>query len=214
MVSIVCIGRNLNRLPVSGGQFFCWRFLTRGHWWQAHPYSLSALPQPPYLRLTVKGVGDHSASLAQLRPGTWVALEGPYGAFTRHAQRHRRALLIAGGIGVTATRALLEDLPKAAQPVVLLRGSRQEDLVLRQEVADLVRRRGGKLHELTGTRAQQRLDEQSLPALVPDLLKRDIFVCGPEGFVADIVAVARTLGVPDEVIHHEAAPASSTATAC
>jgi predicted ferric reductase len=204
VVSIVCIGRNLDRLPVSGGQFFCWRFLTRSHWWQAHPYSLSALPQPPYLRLTVKSVGDHSASLAQLRPGTRVVVEGPYGAFTRHAQRHRRALLIAGGIGVTATRALLEDLPRAAQPVVLLRGSRQEDLVLRQEVADLVRRRGGKLHELTGTRAQQRLDERSLPALVPDLLQRDIFVCGPEGFVADIVATARTLGVPDEVIHHEA----------
>ena len=67
-----------------------------------------------------------------------------------------------------------------------------------------MRRRGGKLHELTGTREQQGLDEQSLPALVPDLLDRDIFVCGPEGFVADIVATARALGVPDEVIHHEA----------
>jgi ferredoxin-NADP reductase len=189
---------------VSGGQFFCWRFLARNLWWQAHPYSLSALPQPPYLRLTVKGVGDHSASLAQIRPGTRVAVEGPYGAFTRHAQRHRRALLIAGGIGVTATRALLEDLPRSAQPVVLLRVSRQEDLVLRQEVAGLVRRRSGRLHELPGTRAEQRLDERSLPALVPDLGQRDVFVCGPEGFVADIVAAARQLGVPDDVIHHEA----------
>ena len=45
----------LDRLPVSGGQFFFWRFLTRDMWWQAHPYSLSALPRPPYLRLTVKG---------------------------------------------------------------------------------------------------------------------------------------------------------------
>lgn len=204
VVSIVCTGRHLDRLAVSGGQFFSWRFLTRDLWWQAHPYSLSALPRPPYLRLTVKGVGDHSASLARLRPGTRVAVEGPYGAFTRHAQRHRRALLIAGGIGVTATRALLEDLPRAAQPVVLLRVSRQQDLVLRQEVADLVRRRGGRLHELTGARAQQRLDERSLPALVPDLYERDIFVCGPEGFVAGIVATARRLGVPGDVIHHEA----------
>jgi len=29
-------------------------------------------------------------------------------------------------------------------------------------------------------------------------------VCGPEGFVADLVEVARNLGVPGECIHHEA----------
>ena len=40
--------------------------------------------------------------------------------------------------------------------------------------------------------------------LVPDLDQRDVFVCGPEGFVADVVSMARNLGVPDESIHHEA----------
>ena len=133
VVSVICRGRNLDRLAVSGGQFFCWRFLTRDMWWQAHPYSLSALPQPPYLRLTVKGVGDHSAALARLRPGTRVAVEGPYGVFTRQHQRWPHVLLVAAGIGVTAIRALLEDLPGGARPVVLLRASRREDLVLGAE---------------------------------------------------------------------------------
>ncbi|HEV2450333.1 MAG TPA: ferric reductase-like transmembrane domain-containing protein, partial [Streptosporangiaceae bacterium] len=118
VVSIICSGRQLDRLAVAGGQFFCWRFLAPGLWWQAHPYSLSALPRPPYLRLTVKAVGDHSAALARLRPGTPVAVEGPYGAFTRHAQQRGRAVLIAGGIGVTALRALLEDLPASSRPIV------------------------------------------------------------------------------------------------
>jgi ferredoxin-NADP reductase len=31
-----------------------------------------------------------------------------------------------------------------------------------------------------------------------------VFVCGPEGFVADVVYAARNLGVPDDSIHHEA----------
>ncbi|HYZ53416.1 MAG TPA: ferredoxin reductase family protein [Streptosporangiaceae bacterium] len=204
VVSVVCQGRRLDRLPVSGGQFFCWRFLTRDMWWQAHPYSLSALPQPPYLRLTVKGVGDHSAALARLEPGTWVAVEGPYGTFTRHAQRRPRALLVAAGIGVTAIRALLEDLPRGSRPVVLLRVTRREDLVLGTEIADLVKRRGGKLHELTGTREQAAIDERSLPRIVPDFSQRDIYVCGPEGFVTEVVKVAKSLGVPGEAIHHEA----------
>lgn len=204
VVSVIVRGRRLDRLAVSGGQFFCWRFLTRGMWWQAHPYSLSALPRPPYLRLTVKGVGDHSAALARLRPGTPIAVEGPYGAFTRHAQQRPRALLIAAGIGVTALRSLLEDLPRHAAPVVILRAAREEDLVLRAEVTDLVSHRRGRLHVLVGSRGRAAIDGRSLPRLVPDLDQRDVFVCGPEGFVADVVEVAQNLGVPSESIHHEA----------
>lgn len=204
VVSVICAGRHLDKLAIAGGQFFSWRFLTRGIWWQAHPYSLSALPQPPYVRLTVKAVGDHSASLARLRPGTKVMVEGPYGAFTRHSQVHRRALLMAAGIGVTALRSLLEDLPRNSAPVVMLRASRPADLVLRKEVSELTRHRHGQLHELVGDRAQAAIDERSLPRLVPDLHHRDVFVCGPEGFVVSVVTILQQLGVPDEAVHHEA----------
>ena len=204
VVSVICTGRHLDRLAIAGGQFFFWRFLTRSMWWQAHPYTVSALPQPPYVRLTVKAVGDHSAAVARLRPGTRVAVEGPYGAFTKFAQQRPQALLVAAGIGVTALRSLLEDMPRNAAPVVLLRGTRTEDLVLRKEVADLVRYRRGRLHELVGTREQAVLDERSLPRLVPDLHRRDIYVCGPEGFVTSIVDLAARLGVPAEAVHHEA----------
>ncbi len=204
VTSVIVGGRRLDRLAVSGGQFFLWRFLTRDMWWQAHPYSISALPRPPYLRLTVKAVGDHSAALARLRPGTAIAIEGPYGAFTRHAQRRPRALLVAAGIGVTALRSLLEDLPPRSAPVVILRGSRERDLVLRGEVIELVRSRRGTLHELVGDRERASVNERTISYLVPDLADRDVFVCGPEGFVASVVSAARNLGVPSESIHHEA----------
>jgi predicted ferric reductase len=204
VVSVICSGRRLDELPVAGGQFMLWRFLTRGSWWQAHPYSLSALPRPPYLRLTVKAAGDHSASLASLRPGTRVMVEGPYGAFTRHAQVRPRAVLVAAGIGVTALRSLLEDLPRKSAPIVLLRASRPADLVLGQEVLDLVRHRQGQLHTLVGRREQAGIDEEALRRLVPDLDRRDVYVCGPEGFVAGIVDLVKRLGVPDEAVHHEA----------
>jgi len=204
VVSVILAGQQLDRLPVSGGQFLYWRFLTPGRWWRAHPFSLSALPQPPYLRLTIKGVGNFSRSLAGLRPGTRVAVEGPYGAFTRYQQRRRRAVLVAAGIGVTALRSLLEDLPRGSAPVVLLRAARPEDLVLGTEVRELVRQRRGTIHELVGPRAEAVIDEVSLPRLVPDLDYRDVYVCGPEGFVAAIVAVASNLGVPDDAVHHEA----------
>jgi predicted ferric reductase len=200
-VSVICRGKHLDRLAVAGGQFFERRFLTKGMWWQAHPFSLSALPRPPFLRLTVKGIGDYSSAVARLRPGTRVAIEGPYGAFTTHARRRSKVVLIAGGIGVTAIRSLLEDLPRDCDPVVILRASSAEELALASEVAELVRHRKGRVHELVGSRSEVRTDR--LSELVPDLQNRDVYVSGPEEFVNRVVATVLRLGVPKDSVHFE-----------
>ncbi|WP_248959813.1 ferric reductase-like transmembrane domain-containing protein [Sphaerisporangium perillae] len=42
VVSVYLIGEHLHELGAEPGQFFRWRFLTRGLWWTANPYSLSA----------------------------------------------------------------------------------------------------------------------------------------------------------------------------
>lgn len=203
IVSVVLTGRRLERLPVAGGQFIAWRFLARGLWWQAHPYSLSALPRPPYLRITVRQIGDHSAAVARLRPGTCVLIEGPYGAVTPDVRCNEKVALVAGGIGITALRALLEDLPKSAEPVVVMRAPSRDQLALRDEAEALVRKRNGRLHELVGPRSATGGPRRFLRQLVPDLLKRDLYVCGPEGFVEDVVAAAHDLGVPRRAVHYE-----------
>lgn len=202
VVSVILEGRHLERLPISGGQFLEWRFLTPRMWWQAHPFTVSALPQPPYIRLTAKGVGNFSQELAHLKVGTKVAIEGPYGSFTASAQRRNEVLLIAGGIGVTAVRSVLEDLPIKSRPAVVLRASREEDLVLSDEIEKLVRHRKGTLHRLIGGRNEVSLD--TIMTLVPDVAQRDVYVCGPEGFVREASEMARRAGVADEAIHQEA----------
>ena len=202
--SIICCGRHLDRLAVSGGQFFLWRFLARDLWWHAHPYSLSALPEPPYIRVTIKAVGDQSRAVARLRPGTRIAIEGPYGAFTHSPRASKRVVLIGAGIGVTPLRALLEDLPDRVDVVVITRASTADDLVLRREIAEMVRQRGGRHHEITGPRQEVRLDARALRGIVPDIAVRDWYICGPAGFANEIVAAAEQLGVAADQIHREA----------
>ncbi|HET9073223.1 MAG TPA: ferredoxin reductase family protein [Solirubrobacteraceae bacterium] len=204
VVSIICEGRDLGQLPVAGGQFCFWRFLTREMWWQAHPYSLSSIPSESRLRLTVKAVGDHSTALAKLKPGTRVAFEGPYGAFRADARTQPGVLLLAAGIGVTSVRSLLEDLPARSAPVVVLRASRRSELPLMKEIEELTARRGGQLVPLIGPRSTHNLDSLTLCGLVPDLRQRDAYVCGPTGFVDNVTLALLDADVPPDAIHHEA----------
>jgi predicted ferric reductase len=119
-VSVYVTGRGLERMGAQSGQFFRWRFLDRRSWWEAHPFSLSIAPNPEMLRITAKGIGDHSQALRHVRPGTRVMAEGPYGNLTADRRTRRRVLLIAGGVGITPLRALVEDLPARPGDITVL----------------------------------------------------------------------------------------------
>ena len=201
--SVVVSGRSLGRLAVSGGQFFQWRFLAPGLWWHSHPYSLSALPRPPHMRVTIKGLGDQSRAATRLRRGTRVIVEGPYGSFTRHRLSGRRVVMIGAGVGVTPLRALLEELPTSTPVTVVVRAQSSEHVIHGREFAELVERRKGRYVELVGPREQVRLDESSMRGLTGNLHDADVFICGPEAFTAKTAATAKRLGARDERLHFE-----------
>ena len=142
LTSVYVSGRRLQELDAEAGQFFMWRFLTREGWWQAHPFSLSAAPNGRWLRLTVKALGDHSAKVARLRPGTKVLVEGPYGAFTDRRRRQGKVLFIAAGVGVTPLRALFESIVTGpGGSVFIYRAGAPGDLALRAELDDIAAHR-------------------------------------------------------------------------
>jgi predicted ferric reductase len=190
VVSIEVGGVRLERLRARPGQFFVWRFLTRGRWWEAHPFSLSAAPDGRRLRITVKGVGDHTARLTAIPPGTRVIAEGPFGSFTAAARRRERVALIASGVGITPVRALLEEL--RGDVAVVYRAQRAEDLVLRAELDELARERGVELHYVVG----EPLSPEHLLRLVPDIAGRDVYVCGSPAMTDAIRATLARSGVP------------------
>jgi predicted ferric reductase len=151
VTTLVIGGRRLEDLRAEPGQFFRWRFLTRDGWWQSHPFSLSAAPGTSQLRITVKAVGDHTRSLQRIKPGVRVAAEGPYGALTAARRTRPDVLLLAGGIGITPLRALLEDLAPGPGSVILLyRANHERDLVFRTELDCFRARHGADIRYLVG----------------------------------------------------------------
>lgn len=207
VVSVYLTGRDIAGLRAEPGQFFRWRFLTRGLWWAANPYSLSAAPRGSLLRITVKTSGAHSAALRHLRPGTRVLAEGPSGGFIAARRTRRKVLLLAGGVGITPLRALFEALPTAPGDITLVyRTATAEDIVLRHELDDIARQRGAVVHYLVGPPRRGASDPLSAPKLqrlIPGLRERDVFLCGPEPMMIAAAQSLRQAGVPTRHIHHE-----------
>jgi predicted ferric reductase len=204
VVSVYVTGNRLAELPALPGQFFVWRFAVPGRRFRANPFSLSAAPDGRSLRLTAKAVGTGSAGLRMLRPGTRVFAAGPYGAFTDLNRVCPNALLIAGGIGITPIRALLERTP--GHVVLVYRVREQRDAVLLRELQHVAHQRGAVLHVLTGPSsgyAHPPLGPAGIRALAPDVTTRDVFVCGPRGMTSDVLASLRELGVPTRQVHAE-----------
>ena len=200
VVSVYVTGRHLDRLPARAGQFFIWRFTGHNHWWLANPFSLSAAPNGRTLRLTAKAVGRTSAGLRHLPVGSRVFMEGPYGAFTSLHRTRPGAVLIAGGVGITPIRALLEEQP-GGDVVVLYRVRDPRDAVLFNEVRQLARR----VHLLTGrTSAGARpFDPATLHNAIPDITQRDVYVCGPPAMTGAVLDALKKIGVPATQVHAE-----------
>ncbi|MGH3281034.1 MAG: ferric reductase-like transmembrane domain-containing protein [Trebonia sp.] len=207
IVSVLITGREFDHLRAEPGQFFRWRFFTRELWWQSHPYSLSAMPQPDLMRITVKARGDHSGSLANLKPGTRIIAEGPYGAFTP-SLTGRRVLFIAGGVGITPVRAMFAALPKRMSGgiTLLYRASHPRDVVFSRELNAIANDRDAALHYLIGSRKElgyDPLDARHLQQIVPGLHRYEAYVCGPTGMTQAAVEALAAVGIPRRRIHHE-----------
>lgn len=205
VISVIMKGRNLHTLGAQGGQFFGWRFFTRGHFLMSHPYSLSAAPTEHLMRITVKDLGDHSRSLAFIKKGTRVFVEGPYGAFTAGRSTRPHVVLVGGGVGITPVRALMDELNGGVQMDLIYRASREEDLVLRDELDYIAFNSGGsiRIHYLVGSRKNHPMDARALQKLVPQFADSDIYICGPAPLVNAVRKAASDVGVPKNRFHDE-----------
>ncbi len=209
--SVYITGRNLQEFRALGGQFVLVRFLTKGMWWQEHPFSLSMLPDSQHFRLTIRQLGDFTNSIPNLKPGTKVIVSGPHGAFTHRQAIKQKTLYIAGGVGITPIRALLEEQAKQAKQAraIMLYGNRsQEEIIFKTELEGLANKLHMPLHHVLSDDAQWAgekgfIDQEKLARLVPDITERDVFLCGPPPMMTGIIKALEALCVPKAQVHYE-----------
>jgi predicted ferric reductase len=203
--TITMRGRRLEWLNAQPGQFFIWRFLAGRLRWEAHPFSLSAMPTNDTFQITAREVGGFTKRLKRLPRGTRVAVEGPFGAMTASHRTKAGAVLIAGGVGITPLRALFEQL--GGDLILIYRTAKEEDILFRRELDAIGKRKGARIHYVVGSSVDLRdgedLGTDHLQSLVGDIVRRDVFLAGPPGFVRRMLEQLKELEVPTRHIHFE-----------
>src|SRR4051812_18603475 len=214
VVSIYMSGHHLDRLPVQAGQFCNWRFLDREGWTRGNPFSLSAAPDGRSLRISVKALGDNSARTHQVRAGTRVWFEGPYGRLTERPRTRRKLAFIGAGVGMAPLRALAEGLGYAPGDAVLLNRFNVRPLY-KNEFRTLEEERGLQVIWVPGHRrspdswlgpihSSRPVDDlTALWSWVPDIAGRDVYICGPEAWSDAVLDTVEQLGVPPDQTHIE-----------
>ncbi len=197
--SVYISGRDIKNLKVIPGQFIIVRFLTKKLWWQAHPFSVSDYFNNQNIRLTIKNSGDFTAEIPSLKVRTPVVIDGPHGGFTTENITKNKFLLIAGGVGITPIRTILEDLVSKKLNVALLYSTKEgEEIIFKQELDILQTKYNFKFAYFA-----ERIDGEKIKTQVPDFQDREIFICGPVPMMDAISKDLQDRGVTNSLIHTE-----------
>ncbi len=209
--SIYISGKNMEQFKVEAGQFMIFRFINKQFWWQAHPFSMSMLPNGKQVRISVKNVGDFTSQIGTVTTGTPVEIDGPHGVFTaKHVQKDK-ILLVAGGIGITPLRSLSEQLLALGKDVILIYGNKTDkDIVFKQEFEALQKQYNFPIHHVLSNITEETppyikgyVDKDKLQTLVKDITEREVFFCGPPIMMDKLKVALGELGVPKNMMHYE-----------
>ena len=191
-------------------------------------YTIASPPTRPHLlTLTVKRVPDGAVSTylhERLRPGDRLTARGPLGGFSVAEHPARRYLLLSAGSGVTPTLATLRTMADLSElagsggdlDVVVVHSARTpDDLVARAEVEALAATYDGlRVHwvcEADGAPDRSglwsgprgRLTADLLRAFAPDVADREVFTCGPPGYMAAVRELLVEVGADPAHCHEE-----------
>ena len=183
-------------------------------------YSLSSSPTQPWtFSFSVKrdSAGTVSPWIHEnVRPGTVLDMLGPVGAFhLPDADRRARYLLLAAGAGITPIMSMvrtIHSLPGHADVVVLYHGAGADGFAFQRELDHIASVDSRiRVYYSLGDRAipegwqglRGRLSAAMIDEVAPDANGRQVYACGPEGYLNTATELLKKVGVDDTSIYME-----------
>jgi predicted ferric reductase len=179
-----------------------------------HPFSLSSSAEnTDTIEVTIKALGDFTATVADIEPGTKAYVDGPYGVFSPDRHQGAGFCLVSGGIGVTPSISVLRTLADRGdrRPIVAIVAHEDVDQMTFADELEQLRSRLALTVVHTLEHAPPGWDQET--GLVDgDLLRRHLpdqiahwqfFICGPDPMMDAVTDALLDLDVDSSRIHSE-----------
>ncbi len=210
------------KLKFKPGQYMEW---TLGHDTQdargmRRYFTIASSPAEEYLRVGVKFYPQASSfkqSMMLLKPGDKIVASQLAGDFVLPKDKDKKLVLIAGGIGITPFRSMIQHLLhiNEKRDIILMYSNFTPADIVYKDIFDQGERRLGikTVYTITNTpypadwRGEQGfIDEQMIKRTVPDYKKRTFYLSGSHNMVAAFDGILRKMGIPKQQIKKDFFP--------
>lgn len=182
-------------------------------------YTMSSTPtNTEHFEVTVKRVDGGVASnwlCDHIQVGSTLRMTGPHGHFTCAPKPRKKLLLLSAGSGVTPMLSMarwIRDQGLDTDVMYFHCARTREDLIFGAKVAQMAKSNPRFVQRISLTRStvahQWRglkgyLDAAMLKKVAPDFAEREIYICGPEGFMAGSKTLLQDSGFAMRHFHEE-----------
>ncbi len=201
----LCLKPQKDSFAYMPGQFAFIKFSLPGVLGESHPFTISSAANPAILRFSIRQLGDYTNMLHEVKVGTPIAIDGPYGTFSNQVVTNQRQIWVAGGIGITPFLAMSSNIQDKSQKIDLYYSVQKkgEDIYL-----DELQNNAKKY---TNIRLIPFYTDQS-GYLTADVIQKisgqfntstAFLICGPPSMMKSLRGQLVDLGVPKKSIHTE-----------
>ncbi len=163
-------------------------------------FTISSAPFESHIAITTRIDKNNGSSfkkaLMNMRAGQKIRAKGPDGNFILEDLK-RDYVFIAGGIGITPFRSILEDLRHKTsdlRQITLFYANKSEDNILFKNDLDEAEKNNPNL-KIEFIFSPRHIDEKTLKTGIKDFQKPVFYISGPDQMVESTVNLLETLGV-------------------
>ncbi len=193
------------RVRYKPGQFIFIGFSNSPGLEEVHPFSISSDPNSDTISIGVKGLGDYTSHLSELKIGDRAIVEGPFGRTSYVYYPEKQQIWIAGGIGVTPFLGMARSLtPDDGYKIDLYySAATPEDAAFDAELSALsMQNPNFRLISWYG-KEKGFLSADAVAKESGGVLGKEIFICGPPGMMHALKEQFAKWKVPVSRVHSE-----------
>ncbi len=145
-------------------------------------------------------------SLTEIPLGTEVKVEGPYGMFTLHENPAKKAVFIAGGIGITPVRSIIKYATEGKLPhkITLIYSNRNPaSIVFLKDLQQCEKENPNFKLFVRMTEKEGYVDAEYIKKSVGDFENVIFYVVGPPGMVTAMTKLLEEIGISRDDLRFE-----------